>query len=177
MSSLLEKLPDVFKTFLELDSFHQVSDDLLIEHQVHCMQGEWEKAYSSLELLFKLRTQIMSNEEELLIPQYDTILAEIPKGGAVKYFLREHKLIRKYLDDFMHRVSQQVLNPGISSIKLVSLFEDYHNLKDLFDHHGSRDRVFLFPQLDKLLDKNTQSEILNLFARRQLALLKNLEKN
>lgn len=170
-------MPKVFNTFLELGYIYNVVDDLLIEHQLNCMKGEWGKAYSTLEILYKLRIQIMSDEEDFLIPKYESVLSKIPKGGAIKYFIREHILIRKYFDKFIREVSQKALDPENNNIHLVSLFENYHNLKDLLDHHDSRDRMFLFTQLDEFLDKKSQSEILNIIAQRQVSLRIQLEIN
>ena len=73
------------------------------------------------------------DSEESLLPLYNTIIDEIPQGGAIKFFIRENKLIRKNLDSFVHNISNIVMYDSGNEVNLVKLFESYHSFKDLLD--------------------------------------------
>jgi|GEM_PF-535596 len=150
ISDFHEQLPIPFSTFGDWAALADLSNVLFLDHQQQCMQGSWEDAYARLYAFHHLREHAMQIEEQWLIPLYQSRIAEVPKGGAVKYFMREHALIRKNLQSFLQRINHTLSDSNSEEANLVSLFEEYHSFKDLLDHHDSRDRVFLYRELDTL---------------------------
>lgn len=148
------KIPVKFQSFSELDKINRIAERLFVEHQIACMSGHWNKALHAMETMYELRVQNILNEEEFLLPLYQSEIKRIPQGGAIKFFLREHKLIKKKLDSMVRNISNIVLNDSGNEVNLVKLYEDYHTFKDLLDHHDARERVFLY----KLLDEKLKSE-------------------
>jgi hypothetical protein len=154
------KLPVKFRSFSELYKINQIAGQLFIEHQIACMFGFWDEALHAMEMMYDLRMQNITNEEELLLPLYQSEIMEIPQGGAIKFFLREYELIKKKLNSIVRNNSNIVLNNSGNEVNLVKLFEDYHSVKDLLDHHDARDRVFLYKLLDENLNKEKRELIL-----------------
>lgn len=159
-SEFHKHLPIPFTGFGDLAALAELSNVLFLDHQQQCMQGFWENAYARLYAVYHLREHAMQIEEQWLIPLYQSRVMEVPKGGAVKYFMREHALIRKRLHSFLQRIKHTLFDPNREEINLVSLFEAYHTFKDLLDHHDSRDRVFLYRELDTLRPHNEFDTIL-----------------
>ncbi|MGD9489739.1 MAG: hypothetical protein AB7W47_17085 [Calditrichaceae bacterium] len=165
-------LPESYETFKEIDFLHRYTDRLFLEHQIHLMKNEWEAALGKFEKFYEFRNQNISDEEELLIPLYESILKKIPEGGAVQFFIREHKLIRKNLLKYLRLLGKKALNPEALNLDLVRLFDEYYDLKDLFDHHDARERGFLFPALDEHVVAEERGRLLKIITKRQNTLLK-----
>lgn len=157
---ILENLPLNIQTFSDLDKIHKVADRLFLAHQTACMSANWEEALQTMELMYELRMQNIQDTEDLLIPLYQSFINEIPQGGAIKFFVRENKLVRKNLDSFVHNISNVVLYDTGNEVNLVKLFESYHSFKDLLDHHDARKRVFLFKLLDEKVDSRNRESVL-----------------
>jgi len=142
--------PEIIRSLLSCDSLNQIlqnCDRLFLQHQILIMQGKWEKAYGILYAVYVVRTFLMKAEEEQMLPPYQSDRDTFPEGGNPKFFLREHKLIRKQMDRFVKKMSERVINGKSGSNELVTLFEMYQDFKDLTDHHDARDRLFLFSRL------------------------------
>ncbi|MGD9900557.1 MAG: hypothetical protein AB7T22_15635 [Calditrichaceae bacterium] len=166
------ELPVSYQSFKEIDLLHRYTDQLFIGHQIHLMKKEWEDAFGKFEKVFEFRNQNISDEEELLIPLYESTLKTIPEGGAVQFFIREHKLIRKNLSKYLSLLGKKALNPESINLDLVRLFDEYYDLKDLFDHHDARERGFLFPALDENVSAEERGKLLKTITMRQNTLLK-----
>jgi len=160
IDSQLKKLPVKFQTFSDLDIIHRIADRLFIEHQTACMSGNWEKALYAMERMYEFRMQNIQDEEDFLLPLYQSGIGEIPRGGALKFFVREHKLIKKNLDQMIRNMSNIILNDSGNDVNLIKLFEGYHTFKDLLDHHDSRERVFLYKLLDERMEMGVRDPAL-----------------
>ena len=125
--------------------------------------------------MYELCLQNILDEEEILLPLYQSVLNEIPKGGAIKFFMREHKRIKQDLQIFIRKMSDIVLYESGSTIDLVKLFEDYHTFKDLLDHHDSRERVFLFKLLDENVHVGNRDSVLEKINARQAELKQKMD--
>ena len=176
ISDFHKQLPIPFSTFGDWAALAELSKVLFLDHQQQCMKGFWENAYARLYAFYHLREHAMQIEEQWLIPLYQSQIAEIPKGGAVKYFLREHVLIRKNLQSFLQRINHTLCGSISDEPNLVSLFEEYHLFKDLLDHHDSRDRVFLYRELDTLQPRNEFDAVLTSIRSAHLAFINHLER-
>jgi hypothetical protein len=148
-------------SFKSLAKYPAVCDKLLMRHQVSLMRKEVEKAMIQFEQLYEIRSTHLKIMEEELLPLYKSVLNEFPKGGKPLYFIREKKLILKDLNRFIRLQGQTLLSPDSVKIDLVKLFEEYAWLKDLLDHHDAREKVFLFPVLDRNLDEKNKTILLD----------------
>jgi hypothetical protein len=160
---------------MELDRLHQHVDELFLHHQVYLMRDDIENAMRLFERIYEYTNQNIKDEEEFLIPFYAAHPAIIKPGGAVYFFEREHKLLRREMRKYLKLYGEYLLEPGSVEIDLVKIFDEYYTLKDLFDHHDARERVFLFAALDKIMPDSQKSDILSRIAKRQQDLLKKMD--
>ncbi len=157
------------RSFSDLSSQLVFCDKLLLDHQVSLMHKKYEQALSQFEQLYEIRTTHLQIMEEKLLPLYESLHLEYPKGGRPLYFIREKRLILKELNRQVRLLGQFILHPEQITLDLVNLFEEYAWLKDLLDHHDAREKGFLFPSIDKELSKefkqNLFSEISKIYSK------------
>ncbi len=175
MKELKTALPESYKSFKELDLIHKHVDELFLHHQAYLMAEDLENAMLTFEKIYEYTDQNIKDEEEFLLPYYAAHPDSIPKGGAVYFYEREHKLLRRELKKYLRLYSEALLHPGRVEIDIVKIFDDYYDLKDLFDHHDARERVFLFTTLDEIMPQAEKEKILCRIEERQRAMLKRLE--
>jgi len=147
-------------------------DRLFLEHQVSLMHGDFETAQMRLEQVYEMRQLHLQIMEELLLPLYEEIQVEPPKGGRTHYFIREKKLILREFSKFIRINSDVLLNASHKKADIVFLFEDYVWLRDLLDHHDAREKAFLFPVLEDKLDSKRCNEIATIIETKFTALEK-----
>ena len=133
---------------------------MFLEHQIAIMNGELDNAYSHLRFLLKLIKKHISDEEELLIPVYEKLINPKPPGGAIRFYLREHKQILRILNKFVLNLKEWLTNPP-RQIDIVRQFDSYYKFKELLDHHDSRERLFLYRLLDQKLSPKEKYVILD----------------
>jgi hemerythrin-like domain-containing protein len=144
----------------DLSDFHIYINNIFLEHQIAIMNGELENAYTHLRFLSKLIKRHISDEEELLIPVYEKLISPEPPGGAIRYYLREHKQILRILNKLVSNLKEWLTNPP-GQIDIVRQFDSYYKFKELLDHHDSRERVFLYRLLDQKLSPKEKYVILD----------------
>ena len=117
------KLPDSFTSFRDLNRFHKYADELFIEHQMSLMHRDYAGACDKLLLLKELYLIHMQDEEKLLLPLYKKLISPLPQGGAIEFFVREHKQIIRYLGQFEEEVRSWQQNGPQNELSLVKLFD------------------------------------------------------
>jgi hypothetical protein len=175
MAELKTFLPETYQSFQELDLLHRHVDELFLHHQAYLMKNDLENALLTFEKIFEYTNQNIKDEEKFLLPYYAAHPESIPQGGAVYFYEREHKLLRREMKKYLKLYSEALLHPGSVEIDIIKIFDDYYDLKDLFDHHDARERVFLFKVLDEIMPVEEKEKILRQIEERQRALLKRLE--
>ena len=131
-------------------------DSLFLEHQLLLMHRKTDAAFATFEQLVQIRKVHLSIMEQCLLPAFVKATKKIPEGAKPLYFEREKKQILKYLNKYVRKLGNILLNS--EKLDIVTLFEDYAWLKDLLDHHDAREKAFLFPALDAL-SEGTRTEI------------------
>jgi len=126
------------------------------------MHKNYEQALMQFEQLYEVRAGHLEVMENKLLPIYESLLKEYPKGGKPLYFIREKKLILKDLNRHIRFLGDLILNPKTIKLDLVKLFEEYAWFKDLLDHHDARERAFLFPTLDGKLTHQKKTLLIEL---------------
>jgi hypothetical protein len=174
MIELKTTLPDKYTTIMDLDSIHRHVDELFLHHQAYLMYNDIENAMLTFEKIYEYTNQNIKDEEEFLIPIYAANPENIQQGGAVYFFEREHKLLRREMRKYLKLYSEHLLHPGSVEVDIVKIFDDYYTLKDLFDHHDARERAFLFTTLDNVMPQKKKQEILRKIEQRQQTLLKRM---
>ena len=149
-----------YNNISDLNNFHTYLNKIFIEHQIAIMNGDLENAYTHLRSLLKLIKRHISDEEKLLIPVYIKLIRPEPPGGAIRFYLREHKQILRSLNKFVLNLKEWLANPP-GQIDIVRQFDSYYKFKELLDHHDSRERVFLYRLLDQKLSPKEKYAILD----------------
>ena len=90
--------------------------------------------------------------ESLLLPIYQKKIKPIPAGGAVEFYLKEHRKIEQFLKRFVTAVSDWPKNGTFTPLRLVELFDRYYTFNDLLNHHHAREDTFLYRMLDRILN-------------------------
>jgi len=156
----MQKSSSHYNNISDLNDFHTYLNQMFLEHQIAIMNDELENAYTRLRFLLKLIKMHISDEEELLIPVYEKLIRPEPPGGAIRFYLREHKQILRNLNKFVLNLKEWLANlPG--QIDIVRQFDSYYKFKELLDHHDSRERVFLYRLLDQKLSPKEKYVILD----------------
>jgi hypothetical protein len=142
---------DFFKrpaSFMDLQKNLELCDRLFLEHQSALMHKKNEQALHLFGKIYNYRMSHLSAMENILLPAFEKIVPDIPKGAKKIYFLREKKLIERELKRMIRMLSESVLHN--TTLDLLHLFEEYVWLKDLLDHHDAREKTFLLPTLQSL---------------------------
>lgn len=145
------------KTFTHV---HHFLDTLFLEHQVVLMHKDFKKALNVIHELYSQYEQHIRDEETILIPAYQNIVKPLPQGGAVDFFLREHKQIMLILEEAKSEIENWIIHSTYTPLKLVSLFDRYYTLRDLLNHHHAREDTFLYRLLDRNTDGSTQERMI-----------------
>jgi hypothetical protein len=149
-----------YSTISDLNKFHDYTNRMFLEHQKSIMNSDYQKAYHQLSHLVKLIRQHLKDEEEFLVPPYQKLVKPLPAGGAVGFYLREHRQISIIVDKFITDFKKWLTSPPAKN-EVVRMFDSYFKFKELLDHHDARERVFLYRLLDQKLDKSEKQIILD----------------
>jgi len=168
------KIPDNYHRFLDLNKFHVFIDRIFFQQQIDIMHKNFDAAIDKLKIIQILLDQHIRDEEELLLPLYTKFVSPIPLGGAVEFYIREHKQIVRYISDFIDKISMWDGNTKNIDLEIVRLFDTYYKFKHLVEHHDTREDTFLYRYLDKMIEKKQKRDVLNLIVERQNRLLDQL---
>jgi hypothetical protein len=143
----------------DLNDFHDFFDMRFTEHQKSLMNRKLPIAYCQLKDLYTLLLRHLAIEEKILLPEYKKQVVTEPPGGAVRYYIREHRQIKRQMDDFVKKLAVwQATLPA--KIELVHLFDTHVKFKELLDHHDARERVFLYRILDQQLESAYKNNLM-----------------
>lgn len=139
---------------------------LFLEHQWALMEQRWETALERFEQVYECRTVHLDFMENRLLPLFEKYIHPVPHGARLRYFKREAAQIRKRLKPYIRLLSRLYQSDAMKQLDLARLFDEYMLLKDLLDHHDTREKVFLFPLLDTKLNATDRWALLNIYRAR-----------
>jgi len=149
-----------YAAFSDMDRLNRFFEEHFVAHQIAIMHNRLEQAMRHLELVFELYRQHEQDTDRLLLPLYEKYVRQIPEGGAVLFFVREHHFIMKRLSELIRHMGKLLLDPEGTPLHRVPLFEEHCTIKDMFDHHHARDRYFLFKYLDEYVPRMEKEAVL-----------------
>ena len=164
-----------YSTFSDMDRLNRFFEDQFVAHQIAIMHNRLEQAMGHLELVFELYRQHERDTDRLLLALYEKYVRQIPEGGAVLFFVREHHFIMKRLSELIRYMGKLLLDPEGTPLRRVPLFEEHCALKDMFDHHHARDRHFLFRYLDKSVPRLEKETVLAEMEARHREVVRNIQ--
>jgi hypothetical protein len=131
----------------ELVDEHRAFERLFLEHQELILKERWREA---LDLLKKFRRQLeihILEEEEILLPVYES-RAGSPPGGSPQQFRLEHNKMRHLLNSYVNRERNLTWSYSSNALDIIDLIEEQSAFKHLMVHHDQRERMFLYRWLD-----------------------------
>lgn len=152
-------MPDE-QSFIQLIKVHGWLDELFLAHQTALLSLDLREARRWLNSYEANLRQHIKDEEEFLIPTYGQRAADIP-GGAVEFFIKEHKKILKFVAEFdemlkrLRNLKKLELKHGI-----IQLLDREGMYKGLLGHHHAREHNVLYPWLDWLTAKAERKSLL-----------------
>ncbi len=147
-------------SFLELLSFHRQLDEEFLSHQEAVLSLDINRAIKTLKRYEAQLLTHMQDEEQLLIPIYQTRTGTIP-GGGVELFLGEHKKMRVFITEFHEALRGMRAQPE-SRLKrsIIALMDRQTMYKSLVEHHGLREKNVLYPWLDRVASEEERALLL-----------------
>jgi len=143
-------------TLLLLLDVHQVLDELFLAHQTALLDRNLTSANAALGQFAAQLAQHIEDEEAHILPVYAARVTA-PEGAKVEFFQMEHRKLQRVLGDLQ---AMLLLVEPSNAKSIIELLDKEASFKDLFRHHDSRERTFLYPLLAATLSPAEQSEIL-----------------
>ncbi|MEW5873881.1 MAG: hypothetical protein AB1752_01715 [Candidatus Zixiibacteriota bacterium] len=136
-------------------------ETLLAKHQASVVAGDWVAADKQWLGYFEGMDRCIREEEEFLLPMFMQRVPQTRKG-LMEIFLAEHGRIRGFLTEISGLLDLMIHNPPPAAAQIVHLLEREYELKRLIEHHDTRDKNILLPELDKHTTSVERREILKL---------------
>jgi hemerythrin-like domain-containing protein len=145
------------KSFNDLLLIHRQLDAQFLEHQRALIRGNLVVALSHLEQYEKRLLDHIKDEEEILLPIFETRVTPAV-GGTAEIFRNEHIKIRDYVALLKAEV------PKLSKAKdreqaVIFMLDSETTFKRLMVHHDNREHKFLYPLLDEVTSEAERAEI------------------
>lgn len=153
--------PKIEGKISDLKKQHRYFNSTLLQNQIKFMEGNTAEAIEGFFYLNNLIKRHMHDEEVILLPLYEQFISPFPSGGAREFFMHEHRLITRSIGFFTKFFSNYQQNKKSDKIDLVSIFDAFYNLKNLLEHHHTREETFLFRLLDDVLETEHLKMIIN----------------
>ena len=129
----------------ELRDEHALVRGLLDEHQEALVDREGWQAGESFDALCEALTRHMRREEELLLAGLNPPADSGRIGVDPALYRVEHRRIADMLRDLATRVVAVAHGASPAARYIIDLLDEERTLKNLLDHHFSREEQYLYP--------------------------------
>ncbi len=148
-----------------LVDLHQALDVLLLEHRVALMKSDLPAALRLIRRFGMWMRRHIQDETELVLPVYaqHPPPTGFPRGAAPDVFAGEHAKILDHLsraETATAAIAEQGLEVDALQVACLGLLDREKLLADLCEHHDRRERMFLYPALERWLGEDAKAEIL-----------------
>lgn len=148
-----------------LVDFHQALEVQFVQHRVALMRGDLPAAQRSFATFAEWMRRHVSNENELVIPVY---AAHPPEGGwergaAPAIFEHDHQKILEHLELIeaaTTALGQEPLTGDDLRVRCLLQLDREKIFVDLCEHHDIRERRYLYPTLERILDERAKVELM-----------------
>lgn len=146
-------------SFLQLVHVHERLSELFLLHQEALLGGDLALATERLAEYERELGAHMRAEDEILMPIYRRA-GEVPRGPAV-LFTGEHRKMLRYLRRFRDRLAQLArAGRAPAPREVISLLDEEAPFKGLVEHHDLRERLILYPTLDRVTSPEERVDLL-----------------
>jgi len=147
-------------SFRSLNNVHEELNELFVRHQILLMHREIRGVLDIIHELQEKYSLHIHDEESLLLPVYGRRVDPVPQGGAVEFYIQEHKKIEQFLKRFIAAVSDWQQKGLCTPLRLVKLFDQHYTFNDLLNHHHAREDTFLYRLLDRVLNTEEKQALI-----------------
>ena len=152
------------RSLLELLDVHAELDELFFLHQERLLNFDLAGARTRLESYCgQLRSHIHM-EERIVLPAYET-LGITARGAGSELVRAEHDKIGWWLDRLPGLLDPLAGRAELTFRDVVPILDRHCTFKHLLEHHDRRERVFLYPSLERELDPAAKRRLLEQIAR------------
>lgn len=145
---------------LEVNQIHRELEDLFTRHQMALLRADYGAARNLLEAYEEGLFTHMKEEEEILVPLYQSRTAHL-RGGDAEIFTLEHKKIVEWLNRLKMRLHRIV--PSVPDLKaVIALLDDESQFKKFIEHHSLREDRIFYPEIEKVVDEKEKTHLLRL---------------
>ena len=144
---------------------HQALEVLLLEHRVALMRSDIHVAMRAFRRFSVWMRRHVQDENELVLPVYAAKppLDGYPRGAAPDIFHAEHDKILEHLsrcERSLDALKRRGLEDDALRVECLGLIDREKIFVDLCEHHDRRERAYLYPHLERILDEREKQELL-----------------
>lgn len=152
------------RSLLELLDVHAELDELFFLHQERLLNLDLAGARTLLESYCRQLRAHIQMEERIVLPAYQAL--GITARGAGAHLVRaEHDKIGSWLDRLPGLLEPLTGRAELTFRDIVPILDRHCTFKHLLEHHDRRERVFLYPLLERELDAAAKRRLLEQIAR------------
>jgi uncharacterized protein with PIN domain len=148
-----------------LVDLHQALEVLFVQHRVALMRGDLPAAERSFGAFAAWMRRHVRDENELVLPIY---AAHPPaegweRGAAPAIFEHDHQKILEHLDLIeaaTRALGREALAGDDLRVRCLLQLDREKIFVDLCEHHDHRERRYLYPALERILDERAKVELL-----------------
>jgi uncharacterized protein with PIN domain len=162
-----EEFPDAPPTPMldPLLDLHQALEVAFLQHRVALMKGELPRAGFELRRFSAWMRRHIGDENELVLPLYQRRPPPegYERGAAPEIFSNEHEKILDHLDRLelaFQALERLAEAPDRLPASCLNLLDREKILVDLLEHHDRRERLHLYPTLERNLRIEEKQELL-----------------
>lgn len=153
------------RTLEPLLDLHQALEVGLLEHRVALMRSELPAAMRAFRRFAIWMRRHIQDENELVLPRYAHAAPEggHPRGATPQVFEHDHEKILDHLtrtERALLELEQRGLAGDELRVACLGLIDREKIFVDLCEHHDRRERAFLYPWLERILDEREKAELL-----------------
>ena len=147
--------------FLALMDEHQRLERLLLEHQVHLVEGRGEAARATWDDFRRVILGHIRAEEAVVLPEYEARIVP-QRGGDADIFRREHHRLERFVDEMSAWLDAWAGLPWPAT-EVIRMVERQKTLKEILEHHDQREGEHLYAGLENGLTVAEQLEMVERF--------------
>jgi uncharacterized protein with PIN domain len=144
---------------------HQALEVLLLEHRVALMRSDVGAALRSFRRFAIWMRRHIQDESELVLPVYarHPPASGYPRGASPEVFEGDHAKILEHLDRCgaaLEELRASDLSGDALHVACLGVIDREKIFVDLCDHHDRRERAYLYPHLETVLDDREKAALL-----------------
>lgn len=143
---------------------HQAIEVALVTHRLAVMRVDLDAARRTWAEFTRIMLHHVIVEDTLVTPRY--VVAEPAegweRGAAPSILANEHGKIRSKLEEFSRALDELAgadLGHPERAARCLELLDRQKIFADLLEHHDLRERAFVYPRLEQILDPAQKAEI------------------